>query len=410
MQFIIGCCIYFPRAMSEEELNCCIQRMFSRHKEHIHNLTDIFLYTKSCFQPNQTALDILIYVMSEHEEVESCRLEKSNGPQCVDERNGATPAIITLWVVLMLVAVLGNILVCYVIYNTHALSSLIANHFIASLAVSDLLVGLLLVPIRIYSTARTGGFCLHRVLCHLYMTMDNVCFVASITNLLVITADRFVAIDWPYSYQDMITKKRARIAILIVWLYAVIMGGLSNVRWEEAPVNVPENICWTQNKGYVTFVFTAVFYLPALFMGIAQGRMLLIALQHSRDIVSAIPLQNLNKEVSEDHCSSSKKHSKHFVTRMKRVFKDYRAVKMVMVVYGTFVVCWVPVSIIALFHVWCPDCAKLKQWQVVVFVEVLPILNSTLNFFIYAVMNRKFRKAFKKLYRVAYLWCTDDIG
>ena len=396
--------------MIKHKLDCCIQISYNNNKESISNITDIYFHVKSCFHPNQSFTDVIMYVLTEHKPVEKCTLRSTKAFECTNQKNSITPVLIALWVIIMLVAVLGNSLVCYVIHYTRSLRKLITNHFIASLAVSDLMVGLLLVPIRTYSTARTGGFCLDRVLCHFYMTLDNICFVASITNLLVITTDRFIAIDWPYAYQDIVTKKRSKIAIMIVWLYAGLMGGLANVRWEKQPADAPDNICWTQNKGYITFVFTTVFYLPALFMGIAQARMLIIALQHSREIVSAVPLQDISKEPDDEETASSKVHVKEFVTRVKKVLKEYHAVKMVMMVYGTFVACWIPVSVIALLHVWCPKCSNVKQWHTVVFVEFLPILNSTMNVFIYSVMNREFRKAFRRLLRKAYLWCTDDIG
>lgn len=376
----------------------------------MQNLTDIYFYTKPCFPANSTFLHILMYVMNDYEDNPQCDVNESTGLHCPDQRNSGTYAFVALWIIIMLVAVFGNISVCYVIYNSRALSSLVANRFIASLAVSDLLVGVLLVPVRIYSTIRTGGFCLSRRLCHYYMTMDNVCFVASITNLLVITTDRIIAIDWPYAHQDIVTKTRSKIAIIIVWAYAAMMGGLANVKWESRPANTPENVCWTQNKGYITFVFTTVFYVPALIMGVSQARMLVIALRHSKDIVSAMPLQSLSSDTHEERDHNSKRPSKQIVTRIKKALKEYHAVQMIMVVYGTFVACWIPVSIIALFHVWCPNCAKLKQWHIAVFVELLPILNSTLNFFIYSVMNREFRKAFKRLCKKAYIWCSNDIG
>ena len=396
--------------MIKKLLDCCIQTTFNENKASIRNLTDIYFYVKSCFHPNNSFTDVFVYLMSEHQSVDNCISYSTNGNQCVNQKSSITPLLITLWVVIMLMAIVGNSLVCYVIYYTRSLRRLKTNQFIASLAVSDLMIGIFLVPIRIYSTARTGGFCLSKTLCHLYMTMDNICFVASITNLLVITTDRFIAIDWPYMYQDIMTKVRCRTAIIVVWVYAVIMGGLANVKWEEHPSDTPDDVCWTQNKGYVTFVFTTVFYIPAIIMGIAQGRMLMIALKHSKDIVSAIPMQDLSKEPTDDDKSSAKKVQVKVFSRIKKVLKEYHAVKMVMVVYGTFVACWIPVSIIALFHVWCPQCAKLKQWHIAVFVEYLPILNSTMNFFIYSVMNKEFRKACRRLSRRAYLQCTNDLG
>ena len=397
------------RAMTKNLLDCCIQTALNSNKDIYHNITAIHLAVKPCFLTNQSFTDVLLYVMREYKPVENCNSERVTDYKCVDKKSQYTPVLISLWVIIMLLATIGNSLVCYVIYHTRGLRKLKTYVFIASLAVSDLMIGIFLVPIRIHSTVQTGGFCLSRVLCHFYLTMDNICFVASITNLLVITTDRFIAIDWPYMYQDIMTKTRCRIAIIVVWVYAVIMGGLANVKWEEQPGDRYDNICWTQNKGYITYVFTTVFYIPASIMGIAQARMLIIALKHSKGIATAIPIQDLSKDSTEEERRSSKGQVKVF-SRIKKMIREYHAVKMVTVVYGTFVACWIPVSVIALLNVWCPKCTTFKQWQIVVFVEFLPILNSTMNFFIYSVMNREFRRAFRKLFRRAYTWCKNEMG
>ena len=77
-----------------------------------------------------------------------------------------------------------------------------------------------------------------------------------------------------------------------------------------------------------------------------------------------------------------------------------KASKTVATVYGTFFICWFPVSVYSLkiaFSEEQDSRAELK-WLHIMLVEVLPLFNSLLNPFIYAIMNKQYRRAFKSIF------------
>ncbi len=384
--------------MLNESLICCVQRYVEGKSHSINNLTALYDSVKPCFPENASFSAVVFYLMNVDEDSNRCSKLQNENTYCNVNTKNSKIALTVFLVAIMIVAVFGNLIVCVVIYNTLSLRRVFTNRFIISLAVSDLMVAILLVPVKIDSALNNGSLCKSRALCHYYVTFDNISFVASITNLLVITADRLIAIVKPYRYQEIVTHKRARLMIIIVWLYAIAIGGFTNINWGDS-VSDDKNrqLCWNQNKAYVTVVFIAVFFLPSLIMGVAHAKMLCIALKHSRSIASDSKLKDSFKESFEEE-DSSIQHHKHVILRLKRVLKEYRPVKFVMVVYGTFVFCWLPVSVISLVHSWCKNCVQLTDWQIAVFVEFFPVLNSTFNFFIYSFMNGKFRKACKRFF------------
>lgn len=89
---------------------------------------------------------------------------------------------------IMVVIVVGNMLVCIAIATEKALKT-VQNWFIASLAVSDFLVGLVIMP---FSLAKElmGYWIFGTVWCEIHAALDVLLCTASINNLCLISLDR----------------------------------------------------------------------------------------------------------------------------------------------------------------------------------------------------------------------------
>eukprot|EP00794_Sanderia_malayensis_P015945 gene15945-17548_t len=385
--------------VANHTLSCCIQNCLPGNLNTIHNLTVLYDLVKPCFFPKDNFSNVISYIIRNQDEVTGCSKSKqTTHEQC--KSNYKNIAVFTIfWVMVMIVATFGNMVVCIVIRKTRSLRMIITNHFIASLAVSDLMVAIFLVPVNIYSTIQNKSLCSNWRLCRYYMTTDNISFVASITNLFVITADRFIAITWPYRYNEIVTERRSKVVIVLVWVYAIAIGTFTNFNWDDlsSATDNAEDDCWKQNRIYITFVYAIVFYIPALMMACAQAKMMYVAMKQSKMILTTLKIGESFKESSEEE-DSTVLQPKQLKTRIRRVLKEYKPVKAIVIVYGTFFLCWLPVSIISLVKAWSPRVVRLQPWQTAIFVHVLPILNSTFNFFIYSIMNRKFKKACKRLF------------
>ncbi|XP_071394402.1 trace amine-associated receptor 13c-like [Centroberyx affinis] len=88
------------------------------------------------------------------------------------------------------------------------------NILLLSLAVSDLLVGLLVMPVAI-STLHSCWY-LGNLICALF---QFVCFIltsASVGNMVLISVDRYAAICYPLRYSSMITNSRVKICARVM--------------------------------------------------------------------------------------------------------------------------------------------------------------------------------------------------
>ncbi|KAK1788777.1 hypothetical protein P4O66_002584 [Electrophorus voltai] len=89
---------------------------------------------------------------------------------------------------LILIIILGNVLVCLSVLTERSLKTA-TNYFIVSLAVADLLLAVLVLPLYVYSEFLGGKWTLSMYICDALMTMDVMLCTASILNLCAISID-----------------------------------------------------------------------------------------------------------------------------------------------------------------------------------------------------------------------------
>ena len=250
--------------------------------------------------------------------------------------------------IVMVLALLGNTLVCFAFYHSTNLRC-VTNVFIVSLAMTDILVASVSIPIWLViqntECINTWMAC-DPILMAFWRCLDILFSTASIMNLCAISCDRYIAITSPLRYSQIITKTRAMIVLIGLWSYSITI----------ATINIDGGVY------YPVLVFVVSFLLPLSVMVYSYTRIFLVALRQARRIQP-----------------------------MRQAFyfkREIKATKTLAIVMGAFIVCWTPFFVmnilVPFIRFYVPPMATLA-------IKLLHYGNSALNPVIYSSSNRDFR-------------------
>lgn len=174
----------------------------------------------------------------------------------------STILLATVFMVVIFGTIVGNILVCVAVCLVRKLRRP-SNYLIVSLAVSDLCVATIVMPVAmVYDLLGTWPF--GPVVCDFWVSSDVLSCAASILNLCMISVDRYYAITKPLEYGVKRTPKRMLFCVFIVWMSAAFISLppvliLGNEKTETS-------CSVSQNQGYQIYATFGSFYIPLTVM------------------------------------------------------------------------------------------------------------------------------------------------
>ncbi|XP_034529707.1 dopamine receptor D4 related sequence [Notolabrus celidotus] len=163
-------------------------------------------------------------------------------------------------VLLILVIILGNTLVCLSVLTERSLKTA-TNYFIISLAVADLLLAVLVLPLFIYSEFLGGVWTLSTFTCDALMTMDVMLCTASILNLCAISVDRYIAVVVPLKYNRNQFSVRQLALIAATWLLSLGVASPVIFGLNQVPGRDP-TVCRLEDDRFVVYSSMCSFFVP----------------------------------------------------------------------------------------------------------------------------------------------------
>ncbi|KAM9342329.1 trace amine-associated receptor 1-like [Pholidichthys leucotaenia] len=270
-----------------------------------------------------------------------------------------------------LLTVILNLLVIISISNFRQLHTP-TNILLLSLAVSDFLVGLLLVPAHILE--KTACWILGDFLCSLYYCMVYIITSASIGDMVLISVDRYVAICDPLHYPTRVTERRVKLCVCLCWLCSVFYGSI--VFRDDFFHPGRHKSCLGECVIFVSYI-AAVFdiivtlFIPLTVIIVLYMRVFVVAVSQARAMHSHIAASTVQRSVNQANKS------------------ELKAAKALGILVLVFLICFCPYYCVTFVG------GNMVSGSSVTFVIFVFYFNSCVNPLIYALCYPWFRNVVK---------------
>ena len=302
-------------------------------------------------------------------------------PQLVVELSGrSTPVKITeaaILVCLILLAFVGNVLVCIAVFKKAHLRT-IPNMFITNLAVSDILMAIVCMPISLHVLI-SGKWPFSSSVCDMHGFFMFTFGIVSQVNVSVIAVNRYFALCRPFECKAIFTKINVLFMITILWILPSVASVPPLVGWGYYAFHPGKALCIY--PFHVNLIYTTIVQL--LFIAFPMG---LVVFSYTNCILAVRSSNRQIAEMADDPTS---------VGQGSRKAREVRATWTMLFSTLGFSMCWLPVSVIDFIET-SRGGGNLPR-QVFMLNGFLIFLSSTINPFIYWLSNRDFRKAFREV-------------
>ena len=257
----------------------------------------------------------------------------------------------------------GNVLVILAYGKNRRLQTQ-TNMFIASLAVTDFIVGAVSVPTWVYLTFVNHQENL-RGLVDLFGSFDRFSALASIFHLTAISVERSLSITRPFVYEAL-SPSVYKCMLIAAWLTAALFTGFF---WLLTSL---------QFKGVATVtIFTVGFVIPSVLMLTVYTGIFRTA----RALIDRTPTDRTEESLRN------------------KVREERKVAMTVSLVTMLFLMAWLPFFVVSLLAHFRTKCLPKGDDQITMvrMVKWLHYLNSAVNPFIYALRDKEMRNGFTKL-------------
>ncbi|KAG9265940.1 5-hydroxytryptamine receptor 2A-like [Astyanax mexicanus] len=342
------------------------------------------------------------------------------------------PALIIL--VFIFFTVGGNILVILAVSLEKKLQNA-TNFFLRSLAVADMLVGVLVMPASLLNILNNYSWPLPQVLCPMWIFLDVLFSTASIMHLCAISLDRYIGIRNPIQHSRSNSSCRAMAKITVVWTISMVVSlPIPVIGLQDEQKVFVNGTCQLNEPHFVLVGSFVAFFVPLLIMVVCYCLTVKVLQQHTaafsqdrgsyvnvnprqpspQPSVSGISL--LNEEPSTNQSKGAvqplslspltghegppqRGQGRRGMTQA--IKNERRASKVLGVVFFLFLVMWCPFFITNVVVAVCQNnCSNLfRLLEVFVWVGYV---SSGVNPLVYTLFNKTYRHAFSRHLQCRY--------
>lgn len=285
----------------------------------------------------------------------------------------------TLLVVIAIFGTIGNIFIIGAVWLNKKLRT-IGHGFVANLALADLITTAYIMPVGLY-TSQSDGNPFSDIWCDFNAFLMMCTFGVSTQTLMLIVFERYVHICKTKWYKNIFSVKLAVIYVFVTWIYSTAWTVHGWTRWTDYKYHNATYSCILSGEANFTYNVCLVVFC------------MLIPL-----IVLLFSYIKIFQTVHSSDAGLFKHNEQPLSKSQKRMKGEYRFVRILIIIVLIFIVCWIPTAVVLglteRIHI------PRLVYPIVIW---LSFSNSSMNAFIYGIMNNNFKEGYRQL--LSHLVC-----
>ena len=293
------------------------------------------------------------------------------------------PVVITeasVCIALCIISVIGNSLVCMATCRNSNLRST-TNLYIIALAVSDLLCGIVAMPLA-SATLIFGRWVFGDALCQFQGFVDVFAYYVTPATLGLTALNRYMKIVKTSHYKKIFSPRRSKIWLSCLWLsFALYLLIVRVTNWIKIDFIQDYAVCsfdypTSESQIFHYCITVGLLFVLPLCVGIfSYYKIFLKTNKHQRNVVSSLR-----------NCTN--------ITVVSNSLKETKVTRMLLILAAGFLCCWIPMWALVLWFRFSPETSSRIAALLVTF---LFYLSASINPIIYAFTNGEFQREFRKL-------------
>ena len=368
----------------------------------------------------------------------------------------------TLFVSLLtILSIIENFCVLYAIKRFKTLRT-VPNYFIASLSLADFLYAVF-GSTSVIATTVSKEWVLGGFYCNFIGVTNTLFLTVSITTLAAISVNRYIAVSRPFHVITIYTHRNTIFIIVIIWFVSLLFSAPPLFGWSNfVPVSSLCVYDTTKHPSYTIMLAVTYYICPAIIQPVCYYKIYKVLRTrqkvfstdldrslknkskihptsvkelnespikekqggaHSRVQKNCKPVQKrTNSAYSQENqnengnlkrvkviCSNSIElpndtkcpgitQNRSEKIELHRILKNEAKTTAIMItVVITFYVCWTPLAVASILFAF--DLQPSEFGLVTFAIVIITCINGVINPIIYGIMNKKFRKVYKKIFR-----------
>lgn len=293
-----------------------------------------------------------------------------------DARSVTRVALHTFFlVVLTVLSFTGNYFVCLAVYRNRRLRT-ITNLYVLALAIADIILSIFVFPFSAVASAlRQWPFSYN--FCQFNGFISYYWGAVSIFTLTLTAINRYFCIVRPEHYQDLFTKRRTLVSLVLVWIVALCLGLLIifearvEFQWHPTSLYCREILPNNLSQRLIAVLIIGICSVLSSFCIVFCYARVFNAIRRHNNAVAPSLQSGSNAE--------------------KRRAEEVRTCRILFAAVVAVCACWLPTIVIMILEY----CFHRVVPSSVGYLRVLSaLISSWINPIIYGVMNRTMRKEF----------------